>query len=363
MSRRRPTRPPTRSADEPESVFTAHDVADVLATVPTLFGFRPTESFVAIATYGPRRRFGFSLRLDLPDLDMAESAADLAVHHLRRQGADGAILLGLSEDHELAEAVVRAGLERLEPGIAPVVLAWADGRRYWQPLPQFPRHGIRYEAPPHHEAVVRAVAAGQEILADRHALVARVARCSGSVLERMADVTEGELDRVLRRFGENLTDSALVGAALGELDPVLDRALNEQERLSDVEVALVSLWCASVMVRDELMSRINRDTARDWLRVLTDVSGRVVPPFEPAVLCLAGFAAYMVGDGAQAVIALERSLAADPEHVLSRLMMQLIQGGVSPEQYEAMGEMTIAEAQGAEARRAQALERQRERSA
>ncbi|MEG9225702.1 DUF4192 domain-containing protein [Aeromicrobium sp. Sec7.5] len=361
MSRRRRTRPttrPTAGPDQPESVFTAHDVGDVLAAVPTLFGFRPAESFIAIATYGPRCRFGFSLRLDLPDLDLAGTVADVAVHHLRRQGADGAILLALSEDHERAEAVVRAGLQRLEPDITPVVIAWADGRRYWQPLPGFPRQGIGYEAPAHHEAVVRAVAAGQEILAGRDDLVARFARCSGAVLDRMADVTEGELDRVLQLFGGSLTDSALVGVAVGELDVVLDRALNEQERLSDVEVALVSVWGASVLVRDELMSRINRDTARDWLRVLTDVSGRVVPPFEPSVLCLAGFAAYMTGDGAQAVIALERSLAADPEHVLSQLLMQLIQGGVSPEQYEAMGEMTIVEAQ-----RAEALARQRERSA
>lgn len=358
MSRRRSSRPTTRSADGPESVFTAHDVPDVLATVPTLFGFRPHESFVAIATYGPRCRFGFSLRLDLPGLEHAGTAADLAVHHLRRQGADGAILLALSEDHERAEAVVRAGLERLEPDLTPIVIAWADGRRYWQPLPGFPEQGIRYETSAHHEAVVRAVAAGQEVLADRDDLVARFAACSGEVLDRMAVVTEGELDRVLRRFGESLTDSALVGAAMGELDPVLDRALNEQERLSDVEVALVSLWCASVMVRDELMSRINRDNARDWLRVLTDVAGRVVPPFVPSVLCLAGFAAYMLGDGAQAVIALERSLAADPQHVLSRLLMQLIQGGVSPEQYEALGEMTIVEAQ-----RERAILRQRERSA
>lgn len=358
MSRRPPTRPTVPPADEPESVFTAHDVPDVLATVPTLFGFRPAESFIAIATYGPRRRFGFSLRLDLPGVEHAGAAADMAVHHLRRQGADGAILLALSEDRESAEAVVRAGLERLEPDLTPIVIAWADGRRYWQPLPRFPKQGIRYEVPAHHEALVRAIAAGQEVLADRDQLVARFAGCSGAVLDRMELVTDREFDRVLRRFGESLTDSALVGAAMAELDPILDRALNEQERLSDVEVALVSLWCASVVVRDELMSRIDRGTARNWLRVLPDVSGRVVSPFVPSVLCLTGFAAYMLGEGAQAVIALERSLAADPEHVLSRLLMQLIQGGVSPQQYEALGEMTIADAQ-----RAQALARQRERSA
>ncbi|WP_229053690.1 DUF4192 domain-containing protein [Aeromicrobium sp. Leaf350] len=344
-----------RRRAEPESVFTAHSVGDVLAAVPILFGFVPEESFIAVATSGPRNRFGFRLRIDLPELDDVDVAADLALHHLRRQGAEGAMLIALSSDHERAEAMVRAAYERLEPDIEPIVVVWADGHRYWQPLPRFPRHGVRYQASRHDLAIVQAVAAGQEILADRGELVRRFAPCDGDVADRMVEAYAVHLDRVLRLFGQNPTDASLVSAATAEIDPVLDRALRDQQRLSDEEVALVSLWCTSVMVRDELWARIDLDNAEDWLRVLTDLSGRVLGPPVPSVLCLAGFAAYMVGDGAQAVIALERALEADPAHRMSGLLMQLVQGGVSPEQYVAFGQLTIAEAM--------ELESQRERSA
>src|SRR5689334_2740937 len=36
------------------SVYTAHDIPDLLNALPTLFGFRPQESLVAVATRGPR---------------------------------------------------------------------------------------------------------------------------------------------------------------------------------------------------------------------------------------------------------------------------------------------------------------------
>ncbi|MEJ7901521.1 MAG: DUF4192 family protein, partial [Thermomicrobiales bacterium] len=32
-------------------------------------GFRPAESLVGVATHGPRRRFGFRLRVDIPAID------------------------------------------------------------------------------------------------------------------------------------------------------------------------------------------------------------------------------------------------------------------------------------------------------
>ncbi|GAA1732412.1 DUF4192 domain-containing protein [Aeromicrobium alkaliterrae] len=347
MSRHTPT--------DSTPVYRARSVGDLLAAVPTLFGFSPQESFIAVATSRPRNRFGFRLRIDLPQLDHIDAAADVAVGHLRRQGAEGAILLALSDDHERAEEMVRAALARLDDDIEPIVVAWADGERYWQPLPRFPDHGVRYTTSPHDLAVVQAVAAGQEILADRAELVARFAPCAGATAERMAHATGLHLDRVLRVFGQNPSPEGLVNAATAELDPILDRALREQERLSDDDVALVSLWCSSIAVRDEVWSRIGLENARDWLRVLTDVSGRVARPFVPSVLGLTGFAAYMVGDGAQAVIALERALGADPAHRMSLLMMEIIQAGVSPDEYAAFDQLAVTEAR--------APERERERSA
>jgi hypothetical protein len=320
---------PTRSTSR--TVFTAHSPGDVIASLPTMFGFSPQESFVAVATHGPRNRFGFCMRVDLPPAEHADEVARTAVGHLRRNEAEGAMLLALTDDHARGEAMVRAALAALPADVEPIVVVWADGRRYWQPLPGFPSHGVRYDASPHHRSVVQAIAEGQVILPDREALVARFAACTGEVRRRMEEVVAGELDRVLRIFGGQPSDSGLLAAARAEIDPILRRALRRRDRMSDRDVAVVALWCASVVVRDHLMTRIRRDEAEQWLRVLTEVAGRVTPGFEPSVLCLAGFAAYRCGDGTQALIALERALDADPDHHLGQLLMQLLQAGVPPE--------------------------------
>ncbi|MFT4299120.1 MAG: DUF4192 domain-containing protein [Aeromicrobium sp.] len=315
-------------------VFTAHDVGDVLAAVPTFFGFTPADSFVALAASGPRHRFGFRMRFDLVDgIDVGHAAA-LVAHHLGRNRADGAILLALTPHRRLGEAMCRAALAALPAQIEPVVVAWADGTHYWEPVPGFPAEGIGYEMSPHHLAVVQAVMAGQEIVADRETLAARFAGCSGSVAAAMSAVVGEELPRVVSAFGACATDDDLVGTALADLDPIFAVALADGERLSDRQVAVASLWLASAAVRDEVCSRIDRDHARDWLRLMVDLAGRVVPPFEPSVLSLAGFAAWMVGDGAQALIALDRAIRADPDHRLTRLLREVVARGISPDEYQ-----------------------------
>ena len=71
------------------SVYTAHDIPDLFNALPTLFGFGITESLVAVATRGPRRRFGFRLRVDIPAPEHVDELARIVVGHLRHQGAEG----------------------------------------------------------------------------------------------------------------------------------------------------------------------------------------------------------------------------------------------------------------------------------
>jgi hypothetical protein len=78
------------------------------------------------------------------------------------------------------------------------------------------------------------------------------------------------------------------------------------------------------------------DTADDMLRLLTLISRSVVPPCDSAVLSLAAFAAWLTGDGAQALIAVERALTADQEYSMARLILQMLEGGVSPSHWLAL---------------------------
>ena len=318
---------------QPPSVYTAHDIPDLLNTLPTLFGFRPQESLVAVSTRGPRRRFGFRLRVDIPAPEDVEELAAIVVGHLARQGAEGAIFLAVTQEQDVARDLL-AAIERQLPPIALVVAVRADGARYWSDEPGFPLEGIPYETSDHHLAVVQAIAAGQQILPDRQALVDRVAAVSRprrGWLERAADEVLRQVVPLIARTPDR--DLAAVG--MQQVQPILDRGL-AGERLSDDEVTRFSVWMSSIRVRDEVWGQITAETADDMLRLLALMSRSVVPPFEPGVLSLAAFAAWLTGDGAQALIAVERALDADRAYSMAGLMLQMLEGGVPPSRWLAI---------------------------
>jgi len=315
------------------SVYTAHDIPDLLNTLPTLFGFWPQESLVAVATRGPRRRFGFRMRVDIPARESVQDLAGIVVGHLANQGAEGAILIAVTQQQEIARDLL-AAIERQLPPITVIVAARADGERYWSDEPGFPADGIAYETSDHHLAVVQAIAAGQQILPDRQALVDRFAAVQDprrAWMERAADEVLREVVALIART----PDGDLTPAAMQQVQPILDRGL-AGERLTDEDLVRFSIWMSSIAVRDEVWYQITAETADAMLAFLALVSRSVVPPFEAAVLSLTAFAAWLTGDGAQSLIAVERALETDETYSMARLILQMLEGGVSPAHWLAL---------------------------
>lgn len=312
------------------STFVAHDVPDLINSLPTRFGFHLTESIVAIAADGPRGRLGFSLRMDMPKPEHVDTMAEVVVAHLRNQGAERAIVIALSKRQEVALDLLDAIHAEIDESddIELIIRARADGERYWTDAPGSSRHGLPYASSGHHLSIVQAVAAGQQILPDREALVERFAGVTGERrrwLENATDAILGEVVPMVARAAPG----ELAATGMSVVGPILDRAL-AGGRLLDADLLRLAAWVSCSSVRDAVWARIDRDNAEDMLRVLTLVSGSVVPPLEPAVLSLTGFAAWLTGDGAQALIAIERALRADPDYSMAQIFLDVLENGISP---------------------------------
>lgn len=310
-------------------VFTAHDIPDLFNALPTLFGFRPVDSIVAIATSGPRRRMGFRLRMDVPEAEHVDDAAAVIVGHLRRQGAEGVIALAITHRQDVAHDLLDA-IEAELGSITPIVIARSDGLRYWVDVPGFPVEGIGYQTSDHHVSIVQAVAAGQQVLPDREALVARFAPVTGECRDRMEALTQIALVRVLGDLGRHDEPSDVV--ALRELTPMWARVV-AGESVTEEDAATVSVWVNAITVRDALWGLFTPDVAEASFVLMSRVAQLVVPPYEPGVLALTAFTAWLTGDGAQALIAAERAHAVDPTYSMAAVMLDLVQSGIGPQEW------------------------------
>ncbi|MGH3359256.1 MAG: DUF4192 domain-containing protein [Nocardioidaceae bacterium] len=336
----------------------ASSIQDLLGSVPALLGFHPRRSLVAITMQG--KRLGFRLRVDLPEPGQVDDAAEQLVVPLLAQCPDGVILVAYidpepsgarSVPRMAADGLVSAMRRRLAAdGVQVREAIRCDGSRYWSYLCKVaeccPPEGTPYEIESS-TMLANAVFNGVEVLADREQLVRRFAPVSGRRRRQMSAITDrvvsglladAEIDAADHR---SLTDdrhpghrrllragAAFVQARLCDLDAEAARAL------SDEDAARLSFWSMLVPVRDLGWSYIEPRNAPEQLTLWTSVAQRAVPPFEPAALCLAAFAAWLSGDGAQARCALDRVRAVDPAYSMGRLLDQTLDGFVSPDAWE-----------------------------
>lgn len=312
------------------STYVAHNVPDLLDTLPALFGFTPKESFIAIATVGRRHRFGFRLRMDMPArADVAKAACQVA-RYLRRQDPDGAVLIALTEDSDAGDALVAA--VRAELGTLPIheaVRATQD--RYWTYSGGRPDEPVAYVSRCS-EVVVEAIVHGRQILPDREALVAKFGAVSGARAEQMAAVTDRALGAAVQVMAECPTADLGV-AGMARLAPII-AAHADGIAMNDADLATLAVWVSAVQVRDHVWSRMDQTNAQQALELWTAVAQVVVEPFEPPVLCLAAFAAWLTGDGAQALIAVERAKRIQWDYSLADLILRLIMSAMPPDEWE-----------------------------
>ena len=316
------------------------DLGDLLAGLPVLFGFRPTDSLVAICLEEPGGRVGFRLRVDLPPPELCGQVADHLLGVLRRNAAEVVLVVACSDQPSDADPMVTAMVDRLRSADVEVRDAVrCDGRRYWSYTCGDPRccpPGGRDYDEASARLVAEAVLAGMELLPDRAALAARVGPVGGALLERMEDATIAAASEMLAALGDRelatmQSDRQLLETGARCVTEIVDRRLvDASEEPTDEEAARLSLWCSLPVVRDTVCASIDTDSAAGHLRIWSSVARRVVPPYELPVLGLAGLSAWLNGDGALAWCAIERADTIDPDDSLTGLLRELLVQATPP---------------------------------
>jgi Domain of unknown function (DUF4192) len=308
--------------------------AELIAAVPYLLGFHPSDSVTVVAFR--RGRVHFAGRHDLPppggDDDDARTAAAHLAAVVIREGADSAVVIGYGAAGPVTPAVLRTA-EALRRVAVPVFdVLRVTGGRYWSYLCEgdddCPVDGR--PCPPEHSAIAAAATyAGHVALPDREALVAQLAPVEGAEraamaaatararerLSALADRDAARLDRLVRRAGRAAVRDA-------------ERRHRSGGRLSDDEVAWLGVVLSDVAVRDYAWERIGLDR---WQQTLwTDVLRRVEEAYVPAPASLLSFAAWRAGVGALAWAAVERALAQDASYGMAQTLREILTYAVSP---------------------------------
>ncbi|MET0965374.1 MAG: DUF4192 domain-containing protein [Nakamurella sp.] len=366
--------------------------AGLLAAVPPMLGFHPTNSLVLMCLSGDRRRIGPVARVDLPaghDLAMARQLTGHARNH-----ADEVVVISYQDGRrrpqllddvliELDRAgvvvmdaiVVRGGrarpglnaaIERAHPGVAvpgagdPQVAALTAagalaGRSVLANRDQLRRSiagptGARLAAA---KRAVDEVLAGHIRSAEQassqstRSQSARGAGASGAAEDRAAGgrpvtATGSAADQPVELDAISAADEeSAIGAASGDLSSVITELINRAfaqvtaTGTVPVRVAIeLVIELNDVLVRDAVLATAVVQVDQPWLPLLI-ACATWTPDFLAGELCsVLSVVAYRHGDGALAQLAVDRCLAVEPRHPLAQLMISIMAAGARPEELE-----------------------------
>jgi len=285
------------------NTHTISHLGGIVEALPTIFGFMPVESVVVLTTHGARNRMGFRMRLDLADFTHDPTgAAQMLASHVRthREPDGGVIVLVVTGSADQGTAAIDALADALDCAIMAggvahggIVRSWTTGETY------------DYTDPHTSIASTMAVAEGQRLMHTREEIEASL----------MPQHTAAPV-------GQGPTDAHLALAALNERCPLTDEA----------RVALTRS-AAEQGTRDELLTCAEMSHpgqhAAVWIKVARVAHRDDAGP----VYAVAGYAAYLSGDGARALMLLETALRLTPDHTLAQLVYATVNAGISPEQF------------------------------
>jgi len=317
------------------SVLRVRSPADLVEAVPYLIGVRPTDSVVLLGIRpGDRGRVGPVLRHDLPPPEDFEPAARHFAHLLARAGARGVALAmypaGGPAPGDAADGAA-GPVERLRP-LHEAFAAACRGHaidvreavcvaagRWWS-------YGcVREDCCP---------VEGTPLRTGRDSAVAATAVWAGlpepvalaDLVRRFRPPEYAMRERMLAAYARVRADPAGLSVArtLAALTGHRARFRAGDTTLEPDEAARLVVGLADPLARDEAMG-IHGEVPGDaddfaLLALWTRLARRAFAPASAPPLTLAAWAAWTVGDGVLARVAVARALRADPAYTMARLL-------------------------------------------
>ncbi|HEX5540899.1 MAG TPA: DUF4192 domain-containing protein [Micromonospora sp.] len=321
--------------------LSVRSLPDLITAVPYLLGFHPEQSIVVVAMRG--KRLVFAARFDLPPvaatMEFRQAAAAHVAAVVANQNTDTAVVIGYGPPEPVTPAVEATAAALREAGLmVDDVLRVTEGR-YWSYVCDSPHccppQGTPFD-PETNQIAAAAIVAGQVALPDREALQQQVAPLGGLTRESMRQATDRAEERLLALLRDAGPDDSLSRQVLQEAGEAAVREAMERYRddgrLTDDEVAWLSLLLLYIPVRDHAWERIE---AADWQVVLwTDLVRRAEMHLVAAPASLLAFAAWRLGQGSLASVALERALQAVPDYSMALLLEQMLQNGIPASRWD-----------------------------
>jgi hypothetical protein len=316
-----PTAPTTLTARCPE---------DVLALVPVLLGFLPSDSVVML-TFGAAQ--AFHARVDRP---VSSEEVLASVHSLlgpaRRHRVRRVVFVIYGEGDRLADQTADTLRDEFSgAGIEIAEMLRADGTR-WFPLlhdhDDLGGRGVPYDISSH-PFLAHAVLRGRVTHGSRDDLAASVA-VDRVRAARIAELVAAANDRCL-------TVDAAVEDVLAEGEWV-HTLVSEQAAAgrvpTDGEAARLLSSLQVRTIRDAAWCTLTQDTADEHVSFWTDICRRTPAELLAPPATLLGWAAWQAGHGALAWCAADLAAECDPDYTLTHYLAHALEHAIPPTVWE-----------------------------
>lgn len=299
--------------------ITAKNPTDLIASVPVLLGFTPTESVVML-TFGPHR--SFHARIDLPrSVADREVVIEALLEPVLRYEVETVAFVLYSTATVGVRSLARALCEAFEAQDVSVLDALhATGTEWFPMLPGITPAdvGVPYDDRTSPIAL-KALVEGHVTYESRSALAATLRADVASV-----SAVASHLRPTGVRDGRQALEDAVWALSL------VRTHAQDNTQPDDADVARLLVALVNLKVRDAVWCALTLETARDLVQFWSGIVRRSPLSVLAAPATLLAFAAWLSGHGALAWCALDRSRESDKDYSLAHLLAHMLNRAIPP---------------------------------